>query len=437
MRDTRYIVRYVLEILSTGPLKIGDGENEVLLDAYSGKPQLPATGIAGAFRNYLTVNIDDRDGLQRLFGGAEGKKSRLFLEDGEYLGNEIQMEQRERVRLNGVTGTAAIGGKFQVNSLAAGQKFRVAFNLDVSNLEEKEKFSGWLEEAFRALNEGVIRLGAQKTNGEGGFQILTATRMEYDLCNPEDLKKYLRRDESHKENILQELQKSPKGRKVAVFEIDAETVTPLLIAGVRGTEKDKAGKTPMKNASGEYIVPGSSFKGILRMQCERIAEYLGLPKRTVEDIFGSSAEAARNHEERRAGKLYAEDALIQDVKDAVVYNRIAVDKFTAGVRMGGKFNARPLEGKFQIRLSLMDAGEHRKAHIGLILLALRDIFSERVSMGSGNNIGYGRIHGNPISLQDGENNIMIPTDGPGGPELEEYVKVLLAERQEIQETHNE
>lgn len=430
MRDTRYIVRYVLEIQSTGPLKIGDGENEILRDAYSGNPQLPATGIAGAFRNYLTVNIDDLDGLQRLFGSAEGKKSRLFLEDGEYLGSKFQEECRERVRLDGTTGTAAIGGKFQVISLAAGQKFRVAFNLDVSNSEEKEKFSSWLEEAFRALNEGVIRLGAQKTNGEGGFKILTAERMEYDLHNSEDLKKYLRREESHKENILQELQKAPKGRKVAVFEIDAETVTPLLIAGVRGTEKGKADKEPMKNASNEYIVPGSSFKGVLRMQCEKIAEYLGLSKSTVEDIFGSSAEAARNHEDRRAGKLYVEDALIQDVKDDVVYNRIAVDKFTAGVRMGGKFDAKPLEGKFRIHLSLMDGYEHREAHIGLLLLALRDIFSERVSLGSGNNIGYGRVHGNSIALQDGEKRINIPTSNSGESEMEEYMKVLLAERQE-------
>lgn len=438
MRDTRYIVQYTLRIQSTGPLKIGDGENEILRDAYSGKPQLPATGIAGAFRNYLTVNLRDSEKeLKRLFGAADGSKSRLFFGDGEYIGENDIVERRNRVRMNGITGTAAMGGTFKVKSLEAGQEFRVVFRLDVANEEEKEQYSEWLEEAFRALNEGIIRLGAQKTNGEGGFKILSAERKEYDLFHLEDLKKYLLRDEDHGENILQELQKPLKGSKVAVFEIDAETVTPLLIAGVSARKKDQADKEPMKNGIGDYIVPGSSFKGILRMQCEKIAKYLNLPMTMVEDIFGSSADAARNHDDRRAGKLYVEDATIENVKDDVVYNRIAVDKFTAGVRMGGKFDARPLEGKFRIHLSLMDGDEHREAHIGLLLLALRDIFSERVALGSGNNIGYGRIRGVKISLQDGEMHRDIPMENPGNSEMEEYIKVLLAERQEIQEKCNE
>ena len=110
MLDTRYVVRYTLEIQSTGLLQIGDGEQDILLDAYSGKPQLPATGIAGAFRNYLTVNACDKNVLKRLFGNVEGEKSRLFPEDGEYLGGELHIEHRERVRIDGRTGTAMDGG---------------------------------------------------------------------------------------------------------------------------------------------------------------------------------------------------------------------------------------------------------------------------------------------------------------------------------------
>lgn len=431
MLDTRYVVRYTLEIQSTGLLQIGDGEQDILLDAYSGKPQFPATGIAGAFRNYLTVNACDKKVLKRLFGNVEGEKSRLFPEDGEYLGGELHIEHRERVRIDGRTGTAMDGGKFHVNALPAGQKFRIAFHLEAADETEKEEFCRRLEEAFRGLNSGVIRFGAQKTNGAGSFTIQKAERMEYDLYDSNELEKYLLKKENRKENILPAVQCNSAGENTAQFEIDAKTVTPLLIAGVSANRKDQADKVPVQRADGAYIVPGSSFKGVLRMQCERIADYLNIPMGMVEEIFGSDACKDINHEERSAGKLFAEDAVIRNGKAKTVYNRVAVDKFTGGIRNGAKFDAMPVEGNVRIKVSLVDSDRNRKAHIGLILLALRDIFSERVAIGGGNNVGYGRIRGKEIRVQDGERNCIISMEDWNRSDAAEYVKILLAERTDI------
>ena len=79
----------------------------------------------------------------------------------------------------------------------------------------------------------------------------------------------------------------------------------------------------------------------------------------------------------------------------------------------------------------MDSDRNRKAHIGLILLALRDIFSERVAIGGVNNVGYGRIRGKEIRVQDGERNCIISMEDWNRSDAAEYVKILLAERTDI------
>ena len=161
------------------------------------------------------------------------------------------------------------------------------------------------------------------------------------------------------------------------------------------------------------------------------ADYLNIPMGMVEEIFGSDACKDINHEERSAGKLFAEDAVIRNGKAKTVYNRVAVDKFTGGVRNGAKFDAMPVEGNVRIKVSLVDSDRNQKAHIGLILLALRDIFSERVAIGGGNNVGYGRIRGKEIRVQDGERNCIISMEDWNRSDAAEYVKILLAERTDI------
>ena len=475
MINTKYITRYDLCIRSTGMLKIGDEDNDVLVDAYSGEPMLPASGVVGAIRACLTKFCAETDSasddeqeaesnaelrrnmetskrmLHSLFGDSAGNKSRLFAQDGRFHRStdtvkheDVLMEYRERVRIDSRTGTSFDGGKFHVDALASGQEFDLTFVLESRDEEEKQAHCDLLEQAFTAMNQGAVRFGAQKTNGAGTFEILSAFKVEYNLHDESDMEKYLldaggvsatsnQQDGSkssgntrstsndvvaHKrgKNILPQLQAGSVHSHAAIFTAEVRTVTPLMVGGVDVHQSDEADKQSVQNAHKEYIVPASSFKGVLRAQCEKIAEYLNLPAFFTEEIFGREGKGALDGKQNgAAGILFAEDVILYGAKSKVIYNRIALDKFTGGVRLGAKFDMKPVEGKMKIRFSMVDNSDNREAHIGLVLLALKDILEERVSLGGSNNVGYGRVRAREIHLEDEDHEIVVPLNAGRHP----------------------
>ena len=80
MLYTQYITKIEAQIKNISPLRIGDGDEGIILDSHMGKPMLPASGIVGAFRSYLEKSGEDQGQINKLFGIKEnGEKSHIFL----------------------------------------------------------------------------------------------------------------------------------------------------------------------------------------------------------------------------------------------------------------------------------------------------------------------------------------------------------------------
>ena len=170
----------------------------------------------------------------------------------------------------------------------------------------------------------------------------------------------------------------------------------------------------IKNAEKCYIIPGSSVKGAVRAQFDRIASYLdakhqdGFDKgNAVEYAFGREAKAK---DTGAVGNVRFYDVLVgkkidqgTDATD-LIYNRIHIDRFTGGVMNGSLFKEQAVHGKLRIEASVMrsakDTAEHRAdISCGMLILALRDLALGMYNLGSGYSVGHGFIRADSLTVR--------------------------------------
>lgn len=391
MLKTRFVTKIKTKIKNISVLHIGNEAEELLVDDMTCLPILPATSIAGAFRAYLEDCVRDKNALDSLFGymSGEGVKSRLFISDA--YGKRYDLESRTRVCLNKKTGTAE--NPFTSKYIAENIEFVMEFKIESETKEQLESDINMLGSCLHALNQQYIRFGAHKANGAGKFSIVQNEYETFDLYNQDSLCAYLLNQESYKPFDVTNL-----GQSIPYLMLEAEVLlhTPLLIAGIDENTAGAANKISIRKKNGAYYIPGSSLKGVLRHHCERIAKYLKLDDSLINALFGT------NEGEGLAGSVYFEDMDICDVKDRASYSRIHLDAFTSGVMTGGQFADQPVTGKSIIRLYVRKAEGDTlyKVKMAIILLAFRDLLSGVVSLGSGFNVGRGRLAAQSFTLQE-------------------------------------
>jgi CRISPR/Cas system CSM-associated protein Csm3 (group 7 of RAMP superfamily) len=160
----------------------------------------------------------------------------------------------------------------------------------------------------------------------------------------------------------------------------------------------------IQNARGEYIVPGSSVKGSVRSQMEKIANYLSETgsadmDTVIRDTFGYTGDDGKTG---KAGNIRFYDTVVGDrEKNAMAHNatRIRIDKFTGGVMQTGLFSEKNVFGDLTLRVTI-DNKNHPDRSLGLLVLALRDLAIGSMSLGSGYSVGKGIISVKTITIRD-------------------------------------
>lgn len=398
MLGTRYVIVMKSEVVNISNMRIGNGEESILLDTDTMRPVIPASGIAGAFRNYLSFAEPGNRYVDMLFG-EKGGKSRLFVKDAvckdEFDGS---LELRDRVCINPRTAT---GGeeKFTTKMLGAGWKFDISFTAEAENEEEKEAFRELLKKAVRALDIAAVRLGAEKTNGAGKLEVISVCEGIADLFDSKQYCLYLS-NSIKMQNITKQVRRQAISETRVCLKAEVRAVTPLLAAGKSMEDSQGTTKIFYRNRKGEYVIPGSSLKGILRMQCQKIAEYLGLDRELTDTMFGIRGTAGQS------GCVFVSDSTVHvergnHYKESTYYG-IGIDKFTAGVRKGANFSSKPVKARFDLDISVQRmSNQKRDAAVGLLLFALRDMLQERVPIGAYGGKGFGRVSAKNISVFDG------------------------------------
>lgn len=369
-----YVVKYQIKAVCETPLRSGFQDTETVLRRHDGCAMIQGTSISGSLRNFLE-NEKGKNIAEKIFGSQE-KQSRLIVSDGIFDIKTV-LETRPRLRIDGETGSAKKGAKFDIAHISVGSEFN--FNLTWLGKKEILNEIFVIEELLSAINSGYICFGAQKTNGFGRVK-LTVKRCDYDMYIKEQRENWIY--DKFEGKILSLPKFKPYKNKIS-FNIEGYA-DKILIKSSNVNNID--GKTVISNIkeSNGYVLPASSIKGAIRGQVYRISTLLGISEDYVNDLFGRDSS---NHDDNgKAGKVYFEDAKLEE--NTSVISRIRINKFTGGVIRNGLFSEEPISSKIKFTITL-DAENH--VGCGLILYALRDLGLGLYNLGSGGSIGRGFI----------------------------------------------
>lgn len=421
------IIKYKIQAVCTGPLHVGNalGEKEsVLIHPTDDVPFIQASGISGAFRSFYQMIFPGR--VEDLFGAQSVEESEnsyeyrsairfsdgIFQCDGQ---NNISMELRPRLALNKATGTVSsstvvknkAGHHFNMEYVGVGSVF--TFYIYLYDVDYKSD----VEEMLHALHHEVIVLGGQKSNGCGGVRlVLDQNEKEpsygvrykvFDMKQASDRGLWAdedsMKDTDYDELIFDALDSSDYTYAYEIA-VSGKVENELLVKSIAivGFEEERPDAVNIQNSKKEYIVPGSSFKGALRSQMERIAGYL---KREdiIDKTFGIKAETKQ---EGAIGNIRVLDAVVgnRETNDLMLLSyRIHLDKFTGGIMQSQMFTTKNITGDVNFKICVADRNNPKET-CGLILLALRDLAIGTMSVGSGYNVGNGFIAVDCITVKN-------------------------------------
>lgn len=389
-------------IISTSPLHIGDDEGNILINNENNMAYLPATSIAGAFRSYLK-SIGEKDNL--LFGSHEKTQmSKIFISDAYATVKEYT--RRDGLRIDGETGANIYGSKIEKLYLDEGLEFNLRFEINEDYHNDKD-LKIMIYKALNGLNKSFIRFGGNKSSGLGIFEVQNVSEIEYKLSDLDDLSKYLKREEKVKVDITNKISTMDIDDEYVEFTMKGGLSTPLIIKAPKSFKRDKADDTSIKTGSEKYFIPGSSFKGIVRSRVETIANHFGSRDKALE-LFG---QVKGNGKENVLSRIFVREAIIDNSEylKEVEYNRIKTDKFTSGVRYGSLMQDIPVKGSTNFHIIYKKSGDEQYDNyaIGIIVLALRDLGTENISIGGNANIGRGRFKADILSIETGKEKIDI------------------------------
>lgn len=461
----------------------GEDDHALFRRREDGALLLPGTGIAGALRAHLTRIVPAMTGLEAqgykvvcdalnpqntidevcgcvvchlmgdVFPGTtvvdgheiKARASRLIIDDVVVPSSDTHI--RDGVGIDRVTGAAnrEARAKFALETVAR----EIEFGIDIE-LEEDDD-AAKIDIALLALvldewHKGRIRLGGRSNRGLGAIEILTTDAWKLDTAyRVDDLMVLLHGDPLPDEKRINLFDSYPPrseyqstyepepGSVQSWIEIKFDVQAQGFFLANDASQADAIG---FGHVSMDSVLPGSSLRGVLRSQAERIARTItNLTSENEHDFLdhcpASNPLALRRspndpHPELEAGVSrlqWSNDFSAQekqqptadmfDLADRLFGNThfgsrlvvedlsligdpvwkpldfLAIDRFTGGGADKLKFDALALwQPRFAGRLYLEAP---LPWELGWLLYTLKDLIDERVTVGFGGAKGFGRI----------------------------------------------
>lgn len=331
--------------------------------------------------------------------------------------NPLKLERRPHISIDPCTGTvsssAGSGQRFDIEYVGTGSEF--SFDIYLYAESEKKDFSGELDKILAAMKAGELRFGAKKSTGSGKVQLKRVERDIYYLRKEKDRIAWIQDAPSHHcGDYMSKLPEYVSEEIAYQVTLTGKTTGAIQVRGlaVLNFGKDAPDSENMRNANDEYIVPGSSLKGVLRSRMQMIADYKGCSALTAQ-CFGTANEAGKNGLQ---GNLLFSDMIIgtKEKNDAVqMRSRIHIDKFTGGVISRSLFSEKNAYGRVVFTVDVKKK-HNPDASLGLLLYALRDLAAGQLSIGNGYSTGKGFIDVSKIEIRrirDGKTALLEPLEG--------------------------
>ena len=411
------VIKYIISAKCEGPLHIGSsvgGKEDVLIHPVDNLPFVQASSIAGVFRSYAQTFMDvDAD---ELFGtshidkekSSTEQQSRVRFTDGNFDMRSLKMELRPHVKIDRKTGSVSSskssGQKFDIEYIGAGARFNTVLYVYI-NTKDNQSIETNVKEILGAMKAGYLQFGAKKSSGAGIIIPISVKRKVFLMSDENDRKAWFDEeslDENYYEEIIESLPNVINQKNKYRVTVKGKTEGNILIKGlsVSSFGEGAPDSENIRNANGDYIIPGSSLRGAIRGQMEKICSYLG-KEALIDASFG---KVGINKEEGYDGNLMFADAVIgnrmtNDMAD--LRHRIHIDKFTGGVFQQGLFAEKNAVGDLELEITIVNKNQP-DATLGLLLMAIRDLASKVMTLGSGFATGKGFIDVSEIIVNCGD-----------------------------------
>lgn len=399
----------------------GSGNNGTVLPIRkdpSGQATLPGTTIAGNLRAHCTA-LDAE--LGALFGDTpeqlDEKHRKAERENAEperatpstiqVLGTVLHRGgdtiSHTRNTADRSRGAARTHHVHRVEMLTQGTQFDVVLRWDNANPDLLR------DQFLPALKQWRPMLGRGVTRGAGRCSLVGWGTKDYDLDSAEGLLAWLRDTDLESRP---EPSKEPANSAEPNRLLDADlSVVDALHCGTGDAETTPGGKNNQLKAfrhGTEFVVPGSTLKGVLRSRAEHICRVLGLA--ACQDqrcgscrpclLFGFAGESTALR-----GRISVEDATIRDARSSL-RPHVAIDRFTGGARDQALYEHEVVaEGTFTLQVRWLlppsqDATEATDSNgpaseaeqdTRLLNAALEDLHEGYVGIGARTTAGYGSV----------------------------------------------
>lgn len=424
------LIRGILKAVS--PFMIGSGTDDnsdadVLKDA-KGRPYIPGTTIAGVLRSYFKKCKIDEELIKSAFGHHDRKsnediESSLVFYDAKLEGS-VRTQIRDSVRLN--KKVAVDKGKFDYEVVDEGAEFIFRLMFNNENIENDKLFIAIILQAWK---DGDVRIGAKTTRGFGEFRLEKEKlkSLSLDLMTEEGMDRYLNLspDWSEVTNGVKEYLEydTSKFVKEAYTRIDKELFlkSTLFIRNYSSMARvdldDKDSKfvdaESLRNANGDYIIPGTTWAGVFRQHAKRILLKIGKTEEEaaglINDLFGyetklEDGKLAPSSKDKglisKSKILFSESKIPKEAVGVMNRTRCSVDRFTGSALEGALFTDRILCAKskqetaikLEIRIAkklIHDQLSDDTFAISLINTCIKDMNEGLLSVGGNTAIGAG------------------------------------------------
>ena len=467
MSGAKLVRKIVIQskLKTQSPLRIGSGADDGLTDILilknkQGEPFIPGSSIAGVLRSELAA-IYGKGAAEKLFGkinGRDAEQSMLNISDVKLISKGIVV--RDGVAIDELTGVAKTGAKFDFEALERGATGELTLEITVRQCDlDKPLELSYVHSSYGVAGDcygeaaatladlltGGISVGALTSKGYGRIAGAEAVSVyDFDFSKPKSAEQWLAyiSDEKLPQAVYTGKSEAVKAAKNLYLEVDCALQGAMLIRDfdVDEAKQKEANLSAVQLKSGEdYVIPGTTWKGVLRSRAYRILLALThndeqRAARGLNDIFGYASDG-----DKRSGKrsrLLVEETYISTHKlSAMTQTRNRIDRFTGSTIDSALFCEEPVwqrkrnEKTITLKACLKDCSQ---AEAGLMLLLLKDLWLGNMNIGSGKGVGRGVLRGVHCQLDyEGKAYTM---DNDGGfkitgdkNELEACVQALVGE----------
>jgi CRISPR-associated RAMP protein (TIGR02581 family) len=422
-KAARKIIRGTLTF-ETG-LHIGSGDegdwiDSTIIKTKDCKPFIPATTIAGIFRQLAEGNLP-LDQVEKLLGytkkkpdgTTENQASRLIFCDA-FLSNESKSGYRNGV---GIRRDSLTSREKALFSLETVEKPVFDFKLIIDNSQPEDM--NIIEPILSEFQAGRVAIGGDKSRGLGWVRL---SDLKYADIKPDNLDSFVAYLVDGKENFqdltINKSRTDGDGSYIEMeYALTLEDMDASLIVSsdVPGFSIDAdADQTFVRDeTTGKFFIPGSSIKGPFRSQAERIIRFFNHSYKfsacdPTDPENSCSTKIKKEKEENRvidlqitscpvcrifgngylASRIFFTDVYDDTDQTEQIIDNVAIDRFTGGALEGAKFNTEvATRVNLKGRIILKDIEEWQA---GLIAFVLRDWMMGDIRIGFGKMKGYGR-----------------------------------------------